>query len=903
VVTVRRFPRTKISVPELPADLVHRPGLRHELDCAVDVALLCAPAGYGKTTLLAEWVNATSDADTAWVRIDRDDDDPRRLWSAVLAAIGRCRSVPPSSRLRTGPADAGWDLSAGGSPEFLAELIEALATLPSPLRLVLDDIHEVTRIATLGGIRNFLRDRPPGFTVVLSGRLDPPLGLQRLRPEGRLTELRGDRLRFDRAEAEALLRQLRLTLTDLQIDRLHRQTDGWPAGLRLAAAALAETSDSEAFLAEFSGDERSVADYLVGEVLSALPQDAVEFLQATSVCETVPLSLAGALSGREDAGRVLAELERHSGLVRPVGRDRGTWRVQPLVNTYLRADLNRCSPHRIARLHATAARWWLEWGRPAMALEEAARSDDPPLLTTVVRQVAVPLLVAGDLGPLQRALRATGDAVVSADPWLSVVAALVANASGNTPAAHAAARHVDLHWPANASAALAVLRAAAEELEALPLATDDADPAAVLDTDSVVPTEPAWEALVELARCAGWLRRGVDPMLVCRAAEGARREARHAGFDLLYLQGTAIAATAAAASGDLRTARETAGEGAALASARGWQTSPWALDCTAMLAFGMLLTAQPEEAGRLAADGAIHAERALPRRRFALDAIQGAALADGGERAAAVAALRRARTALGDSAAGRVEIAVAGTAEFESTIRLGQYAAARTVQCWLDERLGETAESLLMKARSEVGAGRNHHARSTLGRVLDARVPAVLPTTPVDALLQEAALAVGADDRFAARRALQSAIELAEPLELIRPFVHAGPEVRELLAQRYGSLEAADTFGGRALAAGARRAGGLESVLSRCELVVLAMLSSLQSLDEIAADLIVSVNTVKSHVRSIYSKLGVSSRRSAVLAAHERGLVLCVGADGPGTSPAPVPAPRLATTSEFIRQG
>ena len=220
-----------------------------------------------------------------------------------------------------------------------------------------------------------------------------------------------------------------------------------------------------------------------------------------------------------------------------------------------------------------------------------------------------------------------------------------------------------------------------------------------------MPTEPAWEALVELARCAGWLRRGVDPMLVCRAAEGARREARHAGFDLLYLQGTAIAATAAAASGDLRTARETAGEGAAFASARGWQTSPWALDCTAMLAFGMLLTAQPEEAGRLAADGAIHAERAVPRRRFALDAIQGAALADGGERAAAIAALRRARTALGDSAAGRVEIAVAGTAEFESTIRLGQYAAARTVQCWLEERLGETAESLLMKARSEAGRG------------------------------------------------------------------------------------------------------------------------------------------------------------------------------------------------------
>ena len=102
VVTVRRVPETKISVPELPADLVHRPALGRELDRAVDVVLLCAPAGYGKTTLLADWVNASSDADTAWVRVDRDDDDPRRLWSAVLAAMGRCRSVPPSSLLRTG---------------------------------------------------------------------------------------------------------------------------------------------------------------------------------------------------------------------------------------------------------------------------------------------------------------------------------------------------------------------------------------------------------------------------------------------------------------------------------------------------------------------------------------------------------------------------------------------------------------------------------------------------------------------------------------------------------------------------------------------------------------------------------------------------------------------------------
>jgi LuxR family transcriptional regulator, maltose regulon positive regulatory protein len=879
VVAVRRVPETKISVPELPVDLVHRPRLRRELDRAVDVALLCAPAGYGKTTLLAEWVNAASDTDTAWVRVDRDDDDPRRLWSAVLAAIGRCRSLPPSSLLRAGAADAAWDLAAAGSPEFLTELIEALAILPGPLRLVLDDIHEVTHTPTIAGIHSFLRDRPAGLRVILSGRLDPPLGLQRLRPEGRLTELRSDRLRFDREEAETLLHRLHLPLTDVQLDRLHRQTDGWPAGLRLAAAAMAGTADGEVFLAEFSGDERSVADYLVGEVLSTLPRDTVDFLQVISVCDAISLGLACALSGREDAGRVLAQLERQSGLVRPVGRNRGTWRVQPLLNTYLHADLKRSSPQRIARLHTTAARWWLDWGRPATALEHAARSDDPRLLTTVVRQVAVPLLVAGDLAALQRALRASGDAVVAADPWLSVVAALVAYARGDTPAAQAAARHVHLHWPASASVGLAVLRAAGEELGALPLAADLVDPVAFPGANDIVPAEPAWESLVELARCAGQLRLGADPQLVRRAADGARLEARHAGFDMLYLQGTATAAMAAAACGDLRAVRETAAEGVAFASVRGWQTSPWALDCTAMLALAMLLTAQPEEAGRLAAEGLTHAERAVPRQRFALAAIRGAALADEGDRAGATAALRRARSALGDSAAGRVEIAVAATAEFESAIRLGQYAAARTVQCWLSERLGETAEALLMKARAELAAGRNHHARLTLRRVVEGGASAVLPSTLVEALLQEAAVAVSADDRFAARRALQSAVELAEPREVVRPFVHVGPEVRELLAQRYGSLEVADTFGGRVLAAGARRAGGLESVLSRCELVVLAMLSSLQSLEEIAADLTVSVNTVKSHVRSIYSKLGVSSRRGAVLAAHEQGLVLCVGAD------------------------
>jgi LuxR family maltose regulon positive regulatory protein len=186
-----------------------------------------------------------------------------------------------------------------------------------------------------------------------------------------------------------------------------------------------------------------------------------------------------------------------------------------------------------------------------------------------------------------------------------------------------------------------------------------------------------------------------------------------------------------------------------------------------------------------------------------------------------------------------------------------------------------------------VAAGHNDSARSTLRRITDGGVDAVLPSTLVDALLQETALAVHAEDHFAARRALQVAVDIAAPLDLIRPFVHAGPVVRELLAQRYGSLEAAGTFGGRALAAGASGGRALESVLSRREFAVLELLPSLRSMDEIASDLTVSINTLKSHIRSIYSKLGVSSRRCAVLAAHEHGLILSSGSEN-RSSPAPL---------------
>jgi len=877
VVTMRPVPSSKISIPELPPELVRRPELLRQLDSAADIRLVCAPAGYGKTLLVAESSRASTDVDTAWVRLDRDDNDQRRLWNAVVASVARARALSADGPQPVDFDGEDWDMESAGQPDFLAKLIDALSALPRPLRLVLDDLHEVTDAATLHGLQNFLRDRPPNVVLALVSRLDPPFHLHRLRLEGGLTELRSNRLQFNRVETGTLLRRAGLALTPRQVDQLYQQTDGWPAGLRLAAAAMDATTDVDRFLADFSGDERSVADYLVGEVFSSLPADRMQLLQATSICKTLPVGLAVLLSGREDAGWLLADLEHRTALVREIGPNRGVYRVQPLVRSHLLADLNRQSVQRIAQLHAIAARWWRDWGHPAEALEHAALSRQPGLLTDLARDVAVSQLVVGEHRPLRRALVASGEHVVGSDPWLSIVAALVRHEAGDAHAAEVAGRQACRTWPAEPPVRLAILRAVGEELGVLPQAAG-AERTSLPDEDAV-PAEPELEALVRLARCARRLRDGDDPLDVRRAIDRLRTDAHSAGFEYLSLQCLGLAAVATAAGGDLRAMRQVGAAAVAIGATGSWQASPWSLTGTALLAYGKLLAAEPREAERLATEGLTHGAKAGLRLQYVLTAIAGVARADQGDRAGGVVAMARARTALGDASASRFELAALAVAEFQDSVRLGRHAAARTVLSWFVDRVGETAETLLMRIWSDVATGHNDSARATLRRIVDGRVDAVLPSTIVDALLQETALAANLEDHFAARRALQMAVDIAEPLDLLRPFVNSGPVVRELLAQRYGSLEAVDTFGGRALAAGACGGRALQAVLSRREFAVLELLPSLRSMDEIASDLTVSINTLKSHIRSIYSKLGVSSRRCAVLAAHEHGLILSSGSE------------------------
>ena len=315
-------------------------------------------------------------------------------------------------------------------------------------------------------------------------------------------------------------------------------------------------------------------------------------------------------------------------------------------------------------------------------------------------------------------------------------------------------------------------------------------------------------------------------------------------------------------------------EALASATRHGWPGSTWSAAATTMIAHAALLRADPAQAQRLAADG-LTARPALltPPLRFALQVVHGAATFDQGHRANGLAELQQARSEFGDLPLGAEQAASAAVLEFHAALQLGHTTAARTVYGWLAERTHDNAELLLMRAWAESTAGRHEHARTLLRPVLHGATPALLPHTLVEAWLLETTLAMAADERPAARRALQTALALAEPLDALRPFAHAGPGVRELLVHQLGSFGTTETFAQQALAAGAGERRKPHTTLSERELTVLGLLPSMLSLDEIATDLTVSVNTVKSHVRSIYTKLGVSSRRTAVLSAHENGLL------------------------------
>jgi len=862
-------PRAKTAVPFLPREFVRRPELLATLDRADARALtlVCAPPGYGKTVLLADWAGRP-DMACAWVSLDEDDDDPRLLWRAVLAALAACPAVPSSSPLRTlvvPPTAVGVD--------FFAELADGLASVPTRLRLVLDDAHHLCSPATLHGIDFLLRDRRSNVRLILASRMDPALPVARLRMEERLAELRVDQLAFSIKETEAFSELCGLTLTSRQIARLHAGTEGWVAGIRLAALPLRAHPEPDAFLAAFSGDERPVADYLTDEVFSHLSEDDGELLRRVSICDPIPSGLATEMSGREDAADVLNGLERTTGLVTAIGPHRDEFRIQGMMRSYLTADLLRHGPARATELHRQAALWWDAQRRPSEALHHAARAGDGPLLTDLLHRWAADLLARGDHLALSRSLDILDGRGAASDAWASLVSA-----------------HIHLGRGDRAAARTDVARAGASSVPEDPDLTHFrtatlrllgmAGPAG--DEEGPPPEDPALAALVLAGRGA------VQPFAITldgsapdnpRASlddlEAALAAARDHRFALLEIQCLSLIGTAALTSGDHERAASAAAAAISAANAAGWYDAPWTTEAQAVLAHASLTRADPVRALQVSDDGLrMPLAQQDPVLRFALRCARGGALFDVGNRPAGLLELQEAHAEAGALPITAQLAATAALLEHRAALLLDLPTAAGTSVGRLTARGGADAELMLMKGWTWAAAGSPQLARAAVTPLVRGEVRPVLASTIVEAWLVEVWAALCLGERSAARQALQSAVARAEPLDLLRPFSLVGQGIRVLLVDQLGDATDPTTFTYRCLAVRPRSRRSPSPRLSTREQNVLVQLNSLDNLGEIAEALDVSVNTIKSHVRAIYGKLGVTTRRTAVLTALERGLLI-----------------------------
>ncbi|MGV9295744.1 LuxR C-terminal-related transcriptional regulator [Amycolatopsis sp. NPDC003676] len=867
----RQVPRTKVAVPGPPADLVSRPRLLAVLDRAAEAAIVFvgAPAGFGKTVLLAEWARRRGPGAVAWLSADADDNDDRLFWSAVLEALSRCGRFPDGDPLRflAVPESPSTDLA------FLAELADALDTLSEPVVLVLDSAHEITSPEPWRGLRTLVRHQPAGLCLAVVSRKEPPLPLGRARLADRLVEIGAERLRFTAGEAETLFAAADAAIPRHEVAPLVDRTGGWPAGLRLAAASASRHGS----LWDFdTGRDSAALAYLTDEVLSPLSAAQRELLRTISVCDDVPPGLAPVLCGRADAEAMLHELSGPSVRAVDSGGTPPHRRVTPLLRTYLRAELQRRAPDRARALHATAARWFAEHDRPASALLHSVHAGDPGQVCELLRAHAVSLFLAGEHQVLRLALTAVEDRRVAADPLAALISAALSLESAETSAACLHLAWADAAWPDRPTAELTVLRQLAQSR----LAQLDRTPAhaerAAEQIDEELDTELAGLAA---AHRAGVLAIRGEHEEARRSLERVLAAAEELGQEFTVAHCLAALAEIACQDGDYPAMDRLARRAGTVQPRQDSPQSFQRAQAAALLAYGALMRGEPADCvthakrvGQFLGDAPARAARTL---RLFAETLRGAAEFELGGWHSGLRRMRRARRRLGTSRSCPAQHAVlCAVLEHRAALRLGAAGQAKEAVRWAAPALAGSGEELLVRARTQLRLGRHHGASSVLRSLTEDEAPMTLPWAAVEATLVgvQAALAAGAPERAA--RLLDDALRAAEPAGIRFPFVFAPPDLAGFLTSRLGALGSGERFAGEILAVRRRlRTPPMPEPLTERERGVLRLLPTQRSIDEIAEDLTVSPNTVKTHVRGIYAKLAVRSRREAVAVAQERGLL------------------------------
>jgi LuxR family maltose regulon positive regulatory protein len=419
---------SKLVAPTPRAGLITRAGLQSQLQAglAAKLYLVEAPAGFGKTTLLAQWRAAAGGGRVAWVSLDEADNDPTRFWVYIVEAL---RTIEPDVGAAALAALA--RPSADLYRAVLPDLLNDLHAVGSPLVLVLDDYHLITNPTCHQSMTLFLDHLPVGVHVVLATRVDPPLPLARMRARGELAEIRVADLQFTDQEAIELLNtSMGLQLTAEEVERLAERTEGWAAGLVLAGLSLRGRQDTSAFIAAFHGDNRHVADYLAADVLARLPSEITTFLLRTSILERLSGPLCDAVLQTEGSSGRLEELER-SNLFLVALDDRREWyRYHQLFAQLLRLELAGREPELGVALHRRAAAWHRAAGNLDEAIGHASAAGEFAQAAALIAQHWLTYWRRGQRATVARWLDRLPEAAILADPPVAYVAAWIRGYSG-----------------------------------------------------------------------------------------------------------------------------------------------------------------------------------------------------------------------------------------------------------------------------------------------------------------------------------------------------------------------------------------------------------------------------------------------------------------------------------------
>jgi len=900
---------TKLYVPRLRRGLVARPRLIERMGRGAEskLTLISAPAGFGKSTLVAEWLAAapTSGPSAAWLSLDQADNQPASFWTYLVAAL---QTAAPGVGARA--------LSLLHEPQpppietILTTLLNELGALHSDLVLVLDDYHVIDAPEIQDGMAFLVEHVPSQIHLVITTRADPALPLARLRARGELVEIRAADLRFTPEEAAAYLNEgMGLGLAAADIAALEGRTEGWIAALQLAALSMQGRDDVAGFIAGFAGDDRYIVDYLVEEVLHRQPEQVRSFLLETSILARMTGPLCDAVTGQGGGKAALEALDRGNLFLVPLDDRRRWYRYHQLFSDVLRARLLDERPGRVPELHRRACEWLEEHGDRSEAIHHAMAGGDVARAADLI-ELAIPAAFQKDqAATVRRWLEALPDELIRARPVLSVAYAATLLDGGEIESVEARLRDAE-RWldttadrPEESGApATEMVVVDQEEFRRLPgsIALYRAARAMAIGdvTGALTHARRALDLVGEddqigrgaaagLLGLVAWASGDLEAASGWYAAAMASLEKADHLSDVIG--GATVQADIRIAQGRLRDAMRTYERGLQLATEHGAPVVRGAADMHVGMSELCRERNDLEAASRhLLAGRELGDENGLPqypyRSRVAAARIRQTAgdldgaleLLEGAEPLYASNYSPDVRPVAADKA--RVWIAQGNLSAAWGWAREHGVACADELSYLHEFEHATLARLLLAQGMRDRADDRIAEAADLTGRLLAAAEDGGRNGSAIDILVVQALARHARDDGSGALDSLARAVALAEPEGYVRAFIDEGPPMAALLRLAAKDRKAPG-YVRRLLAAVVTVEGQtpvgqpLVEPLSERELEVLRLLGSELDGPEMARELTVSLATVRTHTRSIYAKLGVNSRRAAVRRAAELGLL------------------------------